>query len=172
MPTTDLSLIIDPGGAVDRPGINLQIFPSGQAPIDESFEGAVGRTAAGALLAGGFSDITEFSIETVLAASDFRTLNALLTWSQQAKRTLTPFEIVIYNLIQPYDELGATRTRYLVPGTTVIAQTELQTGYYQWTYWVALQGLLYFDSVQQVGNCYQCTLSFQEGTKLTQSMEP
>lgn len=172
MPTTDLSLIIDPGGTTERPGINLQIFPSGQAPIDESFEGGASRTASGALLAGGFADITEFSIEIVLEAADYRKLNALLTWSQQSKQTLNPFEIVIYNLIEPYTELGTTRTRYLVPGTTILDQIELSTGYYQWTYWVALQGLLYFDSVQQVGPCYKCVLNFQEGTKLTQAMEP
>lgn len=172
MPTTDLSLIIDPAGTIERPGINLQVFPSGGAPIDEGFEGAVGRTASGALLAGGFADITEFSIETVLEAADYRKLNALLTWSQQSKQTLNPFEIVIYNLIEPYNELGAARSRYLVPGTVVLDQIELQTNYFQWTYWVALQGLLYFDSVQQIGACYKCTLSFQEGTKLTSAMEP
>jgi hypothetical protein len=171
MPTTDLSLVIDPGGSLDRPGINLQVFPSGSSPIDQSFEGAVGRSGAGALVAGGFADITEFTINTVLTASDYRALNALLTWSQQSKKSLNPFEIVVYNLIEPYSELGATRSRYLVPGTIVLDQTELQTDYYQWTYWVALQGLLYFDSVTQMGACYQCQLSFQEGTKLTQSME-
>jgi len=172
MPTTDLSLIIDPGGTTERPGINLQVFPSGDEPILNTFEGAVQRTASGALLAGGFSDIIEFSIDTVLTASDYRALNALLTWSQQAKKTLQAFEVVIYNLIEPYSELGTARTRYLVPGTAVLDQEELQTGYYRWTYWIALQGLLYFDSVQQVGGCYQCTLSFQEGTKLTQAAEP
>ena len=171
MPTTDLSIIIDPGGTPPRPGINLQVFPSGAQPLQPVISNPPSRTSSAALLAGGYADIQEFSFDATLEYQDFMRLKAVLDWQDQSRRDLTPFEVLIYNLTEPFSELTTSRTRFIVPGTSIISQEDYGGGYFNFIYWVALQGVLVLEKSDQKGQCFEVTLSFFEGTKLLSSDE-
>lgn len=170
----DLSLVIDPGGIAGiRPGINLLIEPSGNHPL-ESIEDGVNpeRLANGNLSLGGFEERLEFECEAYLELGDYYKLKGLLNYMENARATGGPWEIVIYNLCDPFVEESASRSRFIVPSTSVISQELIAANpdIYRWVYWIAVQGGLSMDSVR-VGDFYKVNLSFIEGTKLTSDME-
>lgn len=170
MPTTDLSIIIDPGGIPDiRPGINLQVFPSGSTPLQRDSETLPTLTANQALAFGGFDDIQQFTFEAYLTATQFNSVQSLDSYNKSAKRSGDPFEVVIYNLVEPYTETVANRTRFKVPGTDILEETDLGT-LTKFTYWIALQGYLGVNW-EQYGILYKTTFTFLEGTRLTSAME-
>jgi hypothetical protein len=172
---TDLSFIIDPGGLPGvRPGINLQVFPDGNVPLtlNTSESDSSSRSANGRLLSGGYSEFYSFSFEAMVTAAEYQKLKALYRWSLSRREQSLSFEIVIYQLAEPFTELSATRTRYKVPGTNVISQVALDGSpvVYEWCYWIALQGMLKVTG-EQVGECYRCKFDFVEGSKLLSSQE-
>lgn len=170
--TTDLSLIIDPGGTGDRPGINLRVYPAGEQPLEYAGSSdTLRRTTNRNLAAGGYDDLQNFSFEIVLSTPDFIALNGLLNWSQQQKAKRSDWEIVLYNLAEPYSELALTRNRFKVPGTPLIDQQSIGGNYFNFTYWIAIQGSLQLTSKQQTGDMWRLSLTFEEGTKLTATME-
>jgi hypothetical protein len=169
----DLSLVIDPGGISGiRPGINLQVFPSGDSVADfQPYGTQAERLSNSALSSGGFENLYEFSTSFHLDKTEFNKLFSLLQWNQNERLNGRPWEVIIYNFVQPFTEMASSRSRYKVPGTSVITQTSLGLGLFQWEYWVAIQGSVVANYVQ-VGSKYQVSMGFQEGTKLTASMEP
>lgn len=169
--TTELSLIIDPAGIAGmRDGINLQVFPSGENPlIATDSEISLQRTANNSLLANSTRPVINFDTRFVLEQPDFNSLKGLYDYNMNASAGLNPFEIVIYNLVEPFSEIATARTRYRVPDTSNIEEI-VGTYATKFTYWVALQGVFNMDW-RQVGRLFEVNFSFKEGTKLTSSME-
>jgi hypothetical protein len=168
-----LSYVIDPGGDYARPGINIQVFPSGQEPLEQESIGAVtSRLSNNELAAGNFDFRYEFSFDCVLSLANYNKLDATIRLLQNRVNSLDQWEIVLYNFAQPFTEVSTERSRYLAPGTSVITQEDLGGGFYFWEYWVAIQGSLSITSKQRKGGCYEVTLEFVEGTLLTSAMEP
>jgi len=171
MPTTELSLIIDPGGIAGvRDGINLQVFPSGEIPLKSTdSQISLQRTANNSLLANTTRPVLNFETQFVLNQVDFNSLKGLYEYNMNASAGLNPFETVIYNLTEPFSEIAIARTRYRVPATGNI---EGIVGTYatKFTYWVALQGVFNINWTQK-GALFEVDFRFEEGTKLTSSME-
>lgn len=169
---TDLSLVLDPGGIEGvREGINLRVYPSGDSignfqPVGIQAE----RLANGSLSSGGFGNLYEFSTSFYLTGEDFDKLYSLLAYNQNARELGQPWEIVIYNLVRPFTEISSSRTRFMVPGTSVIREVSMGNGLTSFTYWVALQGAMVANWVQQ-GEYFEVAMSFQEGTKLGSEIE-
>jgi hypothetical protein len=169
---SDLSLIIDPGGTGDRPGINLQVFPSGSEPLNSRFNvGEPTYTTNRQIAAKGFDDKQDFTFSVKLELSDYYKLESLVHWSAAQKDARSDWEILIYNLAKPYSEVALTRSRYIVPGTPVINQIDVGNSYFRWVYWVAVQGELQINKATQKGVFFECDLSFYESTKLTSDLE-
>jgi hypothetical protein len=168
----DLSLVIDPAGVPGvRPGINLQVFPSGDSigdfgPVGTQAE----RLASGSLSSGGFKQLYEFSTSFYLNGEDFDKLYSLMAFNQNARELGRPWEIVIYNLVRPFSEIRASRSRFKVPGTDVIRSVTFGSGLMEFTYWVCVQGSMVMNW-QQEGSFYNCAISFQEGTFLGSELE-
>ena len=165
---TDLRMILDPGGSSGRPGFNIVTFPSGQVPLQVSTKTTLDRVINSALVATGFPTLYEY--QWISAATDLETQNKLagLDWHiKNGQMRRTSWEIVIYNLSEPFTEVGTARKRYRVPGTTNIAEISLGSGLFQFTYWIALQG--YLTMVKESFHTYR--FGFQEGTYLTSAME-
>lgn len=169
----DLSLILDPGGIPSvREGINLRVYPSGDSlPEFQPFGTQATRLSNNSLSSGGFDNRYEFSTEVTLDLTDFNKLFSLLQWNQNQRNLNRPWETVVYNLVQPFTEISAQRTRFKVPGTSILEEQPLSFGLKRWTYWVAIQGSL-VGTYTQVGSLYLVGLAFQEGTFLSSSMEP
>lgn len=163
---TDLAVLIDPTG------INLPTYPAGEAPISYNASSATpNRTASGVIAAASLGDIQELSWECYINEAEFALAKSLNMKIEEAQRTFNNFEVVIYNLTEPFSEIGAARTRYKIPGTDIITQEDLGGGNYLWTYWIASQGLLTMTNVERMGELYKIKYDFYEGTKLTASME-
>ena len=168
----DLSYIIDPGGVPGgRPGINVQVFASGNEPTTWQPLGPdTERLVNANLSAGGFNELMEFSWTSVVNESVYNKLRALSTAIQTAKSASQQWEVVVYNLAEQFNEISNTgRSRFRVP-TTPIEQTSLGSGWIQWKYWVAVQGNLIIQP-RRVGSLYEVNFEFQEGLKLVPSME-
>lgn len=167
-----LSLIIDPGGIPGgRPGINLRVYPSGEVPIKSEYrQESVGRTANAKLVQGGLGDLQDFSCTFHLAGPEFQSLYGLDIATKTGNRQRTNSEIVVYNLVQPFTEIVTARTRYKVPGTSLIESVSLGGGYTRFSYWIAIQGTFEW-TYKQKGSLYECEFKFTEGTKLTSTME-
>lgn len=171
--TTDLSIIVDPGGIPGvRPGINLQVFPSGETIGDFGPTGTQAeRLASGSLSSGGFKKLIEFSTSFYLTGGDFDRFYSLMQFNQNARELGQPWETVLYLLNQPFSEIGSQRTRFKVPGTDIIRAVTFGSGLIHFTYWVAVQGALVMN-YQQEGEFFNCAITFQEGTFLSSDMEP
>lgn len=168
----DLSYIIDPAGDASRPGINLQVFPSGETPLDnDGVDLATTRLANNELAAGDFNFRYEFDFDTVLTLQNYGKLEGLIKLLRSRVNSLGQWEVVLYNLAEPFSEISTSRSRYMVPGTTVITQENLGDGMYYWEYWVAIQGALSIRNKKRYGAHYETTLEFTEGTLLTSTME-
>jgi len=167
----DLSIVLDPGGVPGgRPGINLPVYPSGQEPIRWSSLGPdIQRLSNANLSAGGFSELMEFGWTATLEEADYNKLKALIVAIQQTKSQLKQWEVVIYNLTEPFVELGLARSRFRVPGTT-IDTIDMGNGWLQYSYYLALQGSLSITP-RRVGAYYVCDFEFVEGLKLTKEIE-
>lgn len=172
MTSTDLSLVIDPGGIAGvRDGINLQVFPCGDEPLQWRTKGvAPRRTANSRLVASSWPSFLEFETEFALDATQLARLQALVDFNVNSASQLSTFEVVVYNLVEPFSELAPARTRFKVPGTNVIT-TESFGSLTRYTYWVAIQGNIQITYRQQ-GTLFLVSLDFTEGTRLTASMEP
>lgn len=172
MVDTRLSYIIDPGGIAGiRPGINLRVFPSGNQPHTAVYTPDVrSRTANSNLVIGEYNDLQDFETTFSLTGTDFAKMMSLDTYTKRRFNQRLNSEIVVYNLVQPYSEIAATRTRFKVPATDVIESVSLGSGLFRLTYWVAIQGTFQWSYVQK-GSIYECQFKFQEGTQLTASME-
>jgi len=169
MTTTDLSLVLDPGGIPGvRPGINLQVFPASD-PISLEWGGTVSRLGNSNLSSAGIEERYEFTTKFFLKGLDFYKFRSLLAFNEQAKVNGDPFEIVIYNLYEPYSEISPVRTRFIVPGTSPIEEEPMGSTI-RWTYWVALQGHIQANTALK-GNFQEIEMTFTEGTKLTAAME-
>lgn len=169
---TTLSYIIDPGGDSNRPGINLQVFPSGDNPLEIEDQGLeVTRLANNELAPADFDFRYELAFETVISTLNYKRLSAVLHKLQNRVGELGQWEIVLYNLAEPFSEFAPARTRYMVPGTTVITQQDMGNGEFYWEYWVAIQGSLIVTEKRQYGAHQKLTLEFTEGTLLTAGME-
>lgn len=168
-----LSLVIDPGGTPNRPGLNLRVFPSGDKPLKvTSQEWNVERTANKSIILGSLPAVYDFECQVSLKTHDYSRLRGLVDLlSSEASQYRSP-EVVIYNLAEPFTEVSLERTRYRVPGTTNVWNEVLSGGYIRRVYWVALQGVLQLETDGQQGDIWECQLTFTEGTKLTRSMEP
>lgn len=168
----DLSLVIDPGGVAGvRDGINLQVFPSGSTPLKWQTKGVpVRRTANERLVASSWKTQLDFSTDFFLGAEDYADLQSLIDYNRAAASELGEFEVVVYNLVEPFSEIAEARTRFMVPGTSVISQIAFGGSLYRWTYWVAVQGNIEITT-EQHGSFYQVSMEFTEGTRLTSAME-
>jgi len=154
-----------------RDGINLQVFPSGENPLNSTDSDiAIQRTANNSLLANTTRPVINFNTKFVLEQPDFNSLKGLYDYNMNASAGLSPFEIVIYNLVEPYSEIATARTRYRVPDTDNIEEI-VGTYATKFTYWVALQGVFNINW-EQKGRLFVVDFRFEEGTKLTSSMEP
>ena len=167
----DLAYIIDPGGIPGgRPGINLLVKPDGNEPLTWPSLGPDSlRLPNSNLSAGGFNELMEFSWSSTLDAESYAKLRGLNSAILAAKSQLQQWEVVIYNLVEPFYELSQARTRFAVPGTP-IEQTAAGNGWINWKYWIAVQGSLTVEP-RQAGSLYQVNFEFTEGLKLVPSME-
>lgn len=170
---SDLSIIIDPGGIQGiRPGINIQVFPQ-DTPMDPQNRGTdADRLANSNLTTGGLGTLFDISWTSTLSESLYYPMSGLLNYTKQARVNGEPWEVVIYQLVEPFVEESVNRTRYKVPNTDVISEEVIDatTGLKRWVYWIALQGALEVQT-QRTGSCFKCTFNFKEGTLLTASME-
>lgn len=169
----DLSLVLDPGGIAGvRDGINLQVFPSGNTPLSWQVKGvAPRRTANEKLVASSWKTQLDFSTQFHLNAEQYASLQALIDYNNTAASELGQFETVIYNLVEPFAEIAETRSRYIVPGTSVISQTAAGGSLFRWVYWVAVQGNIQITTEQE-GCFYRVDMDFTEGTRLSSALEP
>jgi hypothetical protein len=168
----DLSIIIDPGGnAGVREGINLRVFPSGDSPLTFTDTGMeVERIGSGTLASGGFEEFQNFDFQFFMSTQDYFKLRGLNSFNRKRRQGNKSWETVIYNLVTPFVEESAARTRFKVPGTDVILQEGIDNGLYRWIYWVALQGHLNMNFTQR-GILWLVNANFTEGTILTSDME-
>lgn len=159
VPSTHLSLVIDPAG------INLRVFPIGDKPLAFKLpESNNNRTANGLLIAGGRREYHDFECSFNLDADDFNSLRGLWSRLLERRRKGLPFECVIYNLAEPYSELAPNKTRRRVPGTTDLQVGNLSSNV-PWIYWIAVQGV--FDlEWRLVGDLATVEFAFTEGTFL------
>jgi|694.fasta_scaffold119887_3 hypothetical protein len=156
----DLRIILDPGGSEGREGFNIAVYPNGTTPLTVEQSSGLERKINGGLIATGFPDRLKYSWTSLVPdPADRRRLQALENWIKEAQMNRAQWEIVIYQLAEPYSEPGPNKTRYQVPGTTDLAQVD---GFNGITYWIALQGFLTFAKE----NFYTYRFTFQEGTKL------
>jgi hypothetical protein len=170
---SDLSLVIDPGGQPGiRPGINLRVFPAGDAPAQFQQVGVEPeRLSNSGLSSGGFEDLYDFTTEFYLDGPEFNQFMGLMAFLKNRRTQNLPWEVVVYNLVTPFTEMAASRTRFKVPSTAVIEQVALGNGLSRFTYWVAVQGAI-TANWSQIGSKYQVDMRFQEGTFLSAGMEP
>ena len=166
----DLSLIIDPGGSGTRPGINLQVFPSDDLPSFQPMGTTGERLSNSSLSSGGFENLYEFETKAYLSGLDRDKLESVLIYNQNQRLLGNDWEIVIYNLTRPFVEIGTARSRFRVPGTENLTQTNIGQGLFRWAYWIAIQGSLE-ATFNQRGSLFETTLVFREGTKLTTDQE-
>jgi hypothetical protein len=167
-----LSYIIDPGGAYDRPGINLQVFPDGDNALGaESLGINFQRLANNELAPADYDFRYKFSFDATMDSLKFHKLNGLLNLLQENANNLGQWEVVLYNLAEPFSEIGQSRSRYKVPSTAVITQEDLGDGFYFWQYWVAIQGSLKITKSQKYGGHFKVNLQFSEGTFLGSNLE-
>ncbi len=168
----DLSFIIDPGGIPGvREEINLQVFPSSEdIPQFQPYGSEGQRLSNDSLSSGGTKNLYEFQTTVTLEREEFTKLQSLLLWNQNRRQQNLPWEVVIYNLVQPFVEVAPSRSRLIIPETTVIDDEDLGLGLKRWEYWVAIQGSL-VGSFQQVGTLYIASLAFREGTFLGSDLE-
>jgi hypothetical protein len=170
--STELSFIIDPGGDASRPGLNLQVFPSGEDPLgDDGLAISTTRAANNELVPGDFDFRYTFEFDCVLTVENYGKLEALLRLLKRRVNQLGQWEIVLYNLAQPFSENAQSRSRYIVPGTSLISQEDMGSGWFFFEYWVAIQGNLSITSKRRRGGHYEISLAFEEGTFLSQAME-
>lgn len=173
MASNDLSVVIDPGG-IDgvRPGINEITYPDGDTPINWKNIGTKGeRIANASLKAGGFDERLVFNWSATVDQNQYDRILALISYNEKAKAALKPWQVVVYNLAQPYTEISESRNRYKVPSTSILEQTDLGNNMYLWKYYIALQGSLYLSNIKRLGKLYNLTFDFVEGIKLTKEME-
>lgn len=165
--SNELSLIIDPGGVPGlRPGINLRVFPAGESPGQYQSVGVEAeRLSNSGLSSGGFEDLYTINTEFYLDGAEFSSFMSLMRFNKNRRTAGLSWETVVYDLVTPFTEFSASRTRLIVPGTSVIEQVALGNGLFRWTYWVALQGAIAAEW-SQVGNKYRVSFNFQEGTFL------
>lgn len=168
MPSNDLSLIIDPGGISGiREGINLRVYPSGSNPGQFQPVGPdAERLSNSGLSAGGFDYLYEFETTVHLKPDEFQKLRSLLAWNENRRIQNQPWEVVIYNLVEPFSEISQTQTRLKVPDTNILKQVPESFGLTYYEYWVAIQGALRATYTQE-GECWKVELTFKEGTRLT-----
>lgn len=171
MPNNDLSIIIDPGGVIGvRDGINIQAFIT--APITLRPDPlSIRRTSNGNLLAKTSTRKYNFTTEFYLDQPEYLALRALYEYSLIQSSNAQPFEIVVYMLAEPFSEIVPERTRYMVPGTSVVNTTDMTNGLFEITYYIAVQGAFNMASERE-GTKYKINFTFDEGFKLTSDLEP
>ena len=165
-----LSLIIDPGGIAGvRTGINLRVYPAGESVAQFQEVGTPSeRLANSGLSSGGFEDRYEFTTSFYLEGAEWIKFKSLLNWNKNRRLNGQPWETVIYNLVEPFSEIRATRSRMIVPSTAVISTTDVGNGLFEYVYWIAIQGAISANYVQ-VGRMFKVDMVFQEGTFLSAS---
>lgn len=158
---SDLRIILDPGGSEGREGFNITVYPNGTTPLIVEQSSSLERKINAGLIATSFPDRLKYTWTSIVPNPvDRRKLQALDNWIREAQMTGREWEIVIYQLAEPYSEAGPNKTRYQVPGTDDLDQIE---GFDGITYWIALQGFLTLTKE----SFYSYRFTFQEGTKLT-----
>jgi hypothetical protein len=163
----DLSLIIDPGGIAGvRDGINTQVFP---VNFDETREKPVrGRTANSQLIVSSRGQFRDLTWRSLLSESEHRLVDSVVSFNIARVAQGFTSEVVIYDLFAPFSEQADNRTRFIVPGTSVIEQVVGTTT--RWSYYVAMQGQLDTEWTK-CGSGYWYDFNFVEGTFLSSSME-
>lgn len=161
-----LSYLIDPAGDGIIQGANLLVYPDGVAPyVPLEDQVSTSRTFNGGIYYGSIYPQLSYSLEATLTADEFNRLYSLINYLKDKAYKGLNGEVVVYNLAQPFSEVGTVRTRKAVPSTPI---TEENLGSAKrFTYWIAQQGLLSLPSFYRYGNLYKVSLNFLEGSILT-----
>lgn len=163
-----LSLIIDPGGEAGvRDGLNLEVFPESMTETREKL--VQSRTANSALVISSRGALIDLEWVSLLTQEEFDKIDALVDYNVTRASQGFTTELVVYNLFQPYSEIAPTRSRFIVPGTSVITADSLGS-VMRLKYYVAMQGTLE-TTWERTGDCFLVSFTFTEGTRLTSSME-
>lgn len=161
----DLHLVLDPAST----DLTVNICPPYPVIFTENTETV--RLANSFLSYSGKEFLVEFNLKVPLTDDGFDQLYSLLGRLHANKVALQNPEVVVYNLVEPFRERAAARTRFIVPSTSPLKALDNGDGTFDFSYYVALQGQLLMTNYTREGCLYYCDLSFKEGTKLTSADE-